>query len=221
MLEVLRHRDSGLALEAAVRRATHRVPAVTVDLRRAPAPAPRADPPAAVEDQPRSRSATPSRTSAVRARSSRCCSAASSATAFLRESYARWVELARTARVAVVFADLDTPRDATPRCADRGGAPPRGAAQPRVDRRVRRARPAGLHGGRRATRPGGRPRLPPPLRGGVDGGPPRGALRQPGGGGARRRVPAGMAHRRARRLPATSRRAPLPTCGGRPTCSTG
>jgi DICT domain-containing protein len=33
---------------------------------------------------------------------------------FLRASYARWVELARTARTAVVFADIDTPRPLHP-----------------------------------------------------------------------------------------------------------
>jgi len=30
---------------------------------------------------------------------------------FLRESYARWVELARTALIAVVFADMEAPRE--------------------------------------------------------------------------------------------------------------
>ena len=42
----------GLALEAAVRRATAEVAAVALRLRRAPPPAPRADSPAAVEDHP-------------------------------------------------------------------------------------------------------------------------------------------------------------------------
>ena len=34
--------------------------------------------------------------------------------AFLRDSYSRWVELARTALVAVVFTDSQTPRDPGP-----------------------------------------------------------------------------------------------------------
>jgi MerR family transcriptional regulator, light-induced transcriptional regulator len=112
VLEVLRHRGSGLALEAAVRRATTQSlqsRSIYAELRR------------------RHTDLTPqllSKTSLValsHAIEDECCARAEQPLLFggfqrdrfLRESYARWVELARTARVAVVFADLPAPR--TPR----------------------------------------------------------------------------------------------------------
>jgi len=108
VLEVLRHRGSGLALEVAVRRATtesFQSRSIYAELRR------------------RHPELTPqllSKTSLValsHAIEDECCARAESPLlfggfqreAFLRESYARWVELARTARTAVVFADLATP----------------------------------------------------------------------------------------------------------------
>jgi DICT domain-containing protein/predicted DNA-binding transcriptional regulator AlpA len=108
VLEVLRHRGSGLALEAAVRRV--------------------------IDDSPRSRSvyaelrrrhpeltpqllSKPSLVALSHAIEDECCARAQQPVlfgafqrgTFLRDSYARWVELARTARTAVVFADLGEP----------------------------------------------------------------------------------------------------------------
>lgn len=108
VLEVLRHRDSGLGLKAAVRRATAeslQSRSIYAELRR------------------RHTELTPqllSKTSLLalsHAIEDECCARAEEPLlfggfqreAFLRESYARWVELARTARAAVVFANLDTP----------------------------------------------------------------------------------------------------------------
>src|SRR3954454_5942803 len=108
VLEVLRHRGSGLALEAAVRRATTQSlqsRSVYAELRR------------------RHTDLTPqllSKTSLValsHAIEDECCARAEQPLlfagfqrdTFLRASYARWVELARTPPVAVVFADLTTP----------------------------------------------------------------------------------------------------------------
>jgi DICT domain-containing protein len=105
VLEVLRHRDSGFSLEAAVRQAT-----------------------AGSEAGPRSihaelRRRHPELTPQVLTKSSlvalshaiedECCARAEQPLLFgafqrgrfLRDSHARWVELARTARAAVVFAD--------------------------------------------------------------------------------------------------------------------
>ena len=113
VLEVLRHRGSGLALEAAVRRATSQSlhsRSIYAELRR------------------RHTELTPqllTKTSLValsHAIEDECCAraeqpllfAAFQHDTFLRESYARWVELARTARAAVVFADLATPRPHRP-----------------------------------------------------------------------------------------------------------
>lgn len=113
VLEVLRHRDSGLALEAAVRRAVTtslQSPSIYAELRR------------------RHRELTPqllSKSNLValsRAIEDECCARAEEPVlfggfqrgAFLRGSYARWVELARTARVAVVFADLAPERAPCP-----------------------------------------------------------------------------------------------------------
>jgi DICT domain-containing protein len=109
VLEVLRHRGSGLALEAAVRRATSQSlqsRSVYAELRR------------------RHTELTPqlltkrSLVALSHAIEDECCAraeqpllfAAFQHDTFLRESYARWVELARTARAAVVFADLAAPQ---------------------------------------------------------------------------------------------------------------
>ena len=108
VLEVLRHRSSGFGLEAAVRLAeaeSRRSQSVYAELRR------------------RHPELTPqllSKASLValsHAIEDECCARAEGPLlfggfqrdAFLRKSYARWVELARPARVAVVFADLPTP----------------------------------------------------------------------------------------------------------------
>lgn len=113
VLEVLRHRDSGLALEAAVRRATTeslQSRSIYAELRR------------------RHSELTPqllSKTNLLalsHAIEDECCARAQEPLlfggfqrdAFLRESYARWVELARTARAAVVFANLATPLASRP-----------------------------------------------------------------------------------------------------------
>ena len=109
VLEVLRHRGSGLALEAAVRRATSQSlhsRSIYAELRR------------------RHTELTPqllTKTSLValsHAIEDECCAraeqpllfAAFQSDTFLRESYARWVELTRTAHATVVFADLATPQ---------------------------------------------------------------------------------------------------------------
>jgi DICT domain-containing protein len=109
VLDVLRHRSSGLALEAAVRRATTTSPqsrSLYAELRRRhPELAP----------QLLSKSSLIALSHAIE---DECCARAEAPVlfggfqraTFLRASYARWVELARTARSAVVFADLDTPR---------------------------------------------------------------------------------------------------------------
>ena len=108
VLEVLRHRDSGFALEAAVRRATAtslRSRSVHAELRR---------------QHPDLTPQLLSKTSLValsHAIEDECCARAEEPLlfggfqrdSFLRQSYARWVELARTARAAVVFTDLANP----------------------------------------------------------------------------------------------------------------
>jgi DICT domain-containing protein len=113
VLEVLRHRGLGLGLQAAVRRATaESLPprSVYADLRRR---------------HPELIPQLLSKTSLValsHAIEDECCARAEKPLLFggfqrdalLRESYARWVELARTARAAVVFADLPDPRAARP-----------------------------------------------------------------------------------------------------------
>ncbi len=113
VLEVLRHRGSGLALEAAVRRATtasFRPRSMYAELRR---------------EHPELTPQLLSKSSLValsHAIEDECCAraerpllfAAFQHDTFLRESYARWVELARTARATVVFADLATPRPPHP-----------------------------------------------------------------------------------------------------------
>ncbi|MEO5709962.1 MAG: DICT sensory domain-containing protein [Nocardioidaceae bacterium] len=113
VLEVLRHRDAGLALEAAVRRATVeplRSRSVHAELRR------------------RYSELTPqllSKTSLLaisQAIEDECCARAEEPLlfggfqrdAFLRASQARWVELARTARAAVIFADIAAPQPPRP-----------------------------------------------------------------------------------------------------------
>ena len=108
VLEVLRLRDSGLALEAAVRRATteaHPRRSVYAELRRR---------------HPELAPQLLSKTSLValsQAIEDECCARAEEPLLFgafqrerfLRASYPRWVELARTARTAVVFAALTAP----------------------------------------------------------------------------------------------------------------
>ncbi len=113
VLEVLRHRDSGLALEVAVRRGSTE-PTQTRSLyaelrRRHPELTP----------QPLSKRSLLALSHAIE---DECCARAErpllfggfQRDRFLRQSYARWVELARTARTAVVFADLGAPRDPRP-----------------------------------------------------------------------------------------------------------
>jgi DICT domain-containing protein/predicted DNA-binding transcriptional regulator AlpA len=113
VLDVLRHRESGLALEAAVRRtATEPLHSRSLfaELRRHH------------PELPAQSLTKPSLLALTRAIEDECCAWAEQPLlfggfqrdAFLRESYARWVELARTARTAVVFADLDRPRDLRP-----------------------------------------------------------------------------------------------------------
>ena len=116
VLEVLRQRGAGLALEAAIRRATSeslRTRSVFAELRhRHP------------ELSPRLLSKR-SLLAVSRAIEDECCARAEEPLLFggfqrqrfLRASYARWVELSRTARAAVVFADLPaarTPREGGP-----------------------------------------------------------------------------------------------------------
>jgi DICT domain-containing protein len=105
--EVLHHRDSGLALEAAVRRVTTQAPrsrSVYVQLRRR---------------HPELNALLLSKTALValsHAIEDECCARAHEPLLFggfqrdrfLRASYARWVELARTALAAVVFTDAAT-----------------------------------------------------------------------------------------------------------------
>ena len=109
VLEVLRHRGSGLALEAAVRRATSEPPqsrSLYAELRRRH---PELTP------QPLAKR---SLVALSRAIEDECCARAEQPVlfgafqrdAFLRESATRWEELARTSLTAVVFADLRGPR---------------------------------------------------------------------------------------------------------------
>jgi DICT domain-containing protein/predicted DNA-binding transcriptional regulator AlpA len=113
VLEVLRHRGSGLALEAAVRRATSEPTqprSLYVELRRRH---PELTP------QLLSKKSLVAMSHAIE---DECCARAEQPllfggfqrSRFLRESYARWVELARTARVAVVFTDLGVAPDPRP-----------------------------------------------------------------------------------------------------------
>ena len=113
VLEVLRHRGTGLALEAAVRRTTSeplQSRSLYAELRRQH---PELTP------QPLSKRSLLALSHAIE---DECCARAESPVlfggfqrdTFLRESYARWVELARTARTAVVFADLSVPREPRP-----------------------------------------------------------------------------------------------------------
>ncbi|WP_028645538.1 DICT sensory domain-containing protein [Nocardioides sp. URHA0020] len=116
VLEVVRHRDGGLALEAAVRRVTTesaRPRSIYAELRRW---------------HPLMATQVLSKASLValsRAIEDECCARAQEPLlfgcfqrdTFLRASRARWVELARTARAAVVFAESAVP------AAPRPGAP--------------------------------------------------------------------------------------------------
>ena len=113
VLEVLRHRESGLALDAAVRRVTtesFQARSIYAELRRC---------------HPALKTQLLSKASLValsRAIEDECCSRAQEPLlfgCFQRErffgaSQSRWVELARTARVAVVFAELATPAALAP-----------------------------------------------------------------------------------------------------------
>lgn len=112
--EVLRHRAAGLAMEAAVRRATP-TPATSAtslygELRRLH---PNLTPQYLTK---------PSMVALSHALEDECCALAQRPLLFagfqrgrfLRESYARWVELARTAEHAVVFADLADPAPIRP-----------------------------------------------------------------------------------------------------------
>lgn len=113
VLEVLRHRDAGLALGVAVRRtrsAPVRSRSLYAELRR--------QHPELVP-QPLVKSSLLALSHAIE---DECCARAEQPVLFggfqradfLRGSYARWVELARTARVAVVFADTPAPRKPGP-----------------------------------------------------------------------------------------------------------
>ena len=113
VLEVLRHRDAGLALEAAVRRTRSeplRSRSLYAELRRRHPE---------LMPQPLTKSSLVALSHAIE---DECCARAERPVlfggfqrdAFLRGSYARWVELARTAEVAVVFAELGAPRDPAP-----------------------------------------------------------------------------------------------------------
>jgi DICT domain-containing protein len=113
VLEVLRHRDSGLALEAAVRRVRSeplQTRSLYAELRR-------------THPEHVAQSLTKSTLLALsRAIEDECCARAEQPvlfggfqrSRFLRDSYDRWVELARTARAAVVFAEMSTPGEARP-----------------------------------------------------------------------------------------------------------
>ena len=113
VLEVLQHRGSGLALEAAVRRTTSeplQSRSLYAELRRRH---PELTP------QPLSKRSLVALSHAIE---DECCARAQQPLlfggfqrhTFLRESYARWVELARTARIAVVFAEIGAPREPRP-----------------------------------------------------------------------------------------------------------
>jgi MerR family transcriptional regulator, light-induced transcriptional regulator len=112
--EVLRHRAAGLGLEAAVRRVAAGPVASNASLygelrRRHPTLVP----------QLLSKSSMVALSHALE---DECCAQAQrpllfagfQRRKFLRESYARWLELARTAGHAVVFADLEEPAPVTP-----------------------------------------------------------------------------------------------------------
>ena len=113
VLEVRRHRSSGLALDAAVRRAVTpllRSQSVYAELRRRhPELTPQL-------------LAKPSLVALSRAIEDECCARAEEPLlfagfqrdTFLEASHLRWVELARTARTTVVFADLASPRAPRP-----------------------------------------------------------------------------------------------------------
>ena len=113
VLDVVRHRGSGLALEAAVRPPTASgatpVPgALYAELRRRHPRARHSDP---LAKRSLLALAGPSRQVLRARRGAGALRRASSAARFLRGSYARWVELARTARAAVVFAEPGHSRD--------------------------------------------------------------------------------------------------------------
>ena len=113
VLEVLRHRDSGLALEAAVRRGSSeplQSRSLYAELRRRhPELVP----------QPLAKSTLLALSHAIE---DECCARAEQPVLFggfqrnrfLSDSYARWVELARTALLTVVFADMSSPRELGP-----------------------------------------------------------------------------------------------------------
>jgi DICT domain-containing protein len=111
--EVIRQRQSGLALEAAVRRVTAAAPSETASLfaelrRRHPGLVPQV-----VSKR--------GMLALSRAAEDECCAQARrpllvatfQRRRFYRASYARWVELSRTARIAVVLADFSDPLPVT------------------------------------------------------------------------------------------------------------
>jgi MerR family transcriptional regulator, light-induced transcriptional regulator len=113
VLEVLRQRDSGVSLEAAVRRASTeplQSKSLYAELRRRhPELVP----------QPLKKSTLLALSHAIE---DECCARAEQPvlfggfqrSRFLRQSYARWVELARTASVTVVFAEMSNPSETGP-----------------------------------------------------------------------------------------------------------
>ena len=123
VLEVLRSRGAGLALEAAVRRVVPepvRSTSLYAELRRRHPE---------LASQPLSKGSLVAVSHAIE---DECCARAARPLLFggfqrdryLRESYARWVELARTARVAVVFAAVDAPGERLPRLPVEVAIPP-------------------------------------------------------------------------------------------------
>jgi len=108
VLQVLRHRDEGFALDAAVRRVRSeplQSRSLYAELRRQ------------FPELPTQALTKRTLLALSHAIEDECCARAETPVlfggfqrgTFLRASYARWVELARTARVAVVFADMGQP----------------------------------------------------------------------------------------------------------------
>ena len=230
VLEVLRHRDSGLALEAAVRRAASESPCT-----RGPCtPSYRRRHP---ELRPAGRCQRKTSLLALsRAIEDECCAQAQAPLSLRRlparevsprASQPRWAELARTARATVVFADLGTrPLPLSPAAAPHG----RGA-DGRSRWRCRTRTPYSRDGSscatprtcRRAWRRSSAParRVPgraPALRDRVDGRPARGPARQPGCASPGRRLPAETERDGGTPSPTTSRRPIVrgPAAGRRP-----
>jgi MerR family transcriptional regulator, light-induced transcriptional regulator len=113
VLDVLRHRRAGLALEVAVRQvtaATTESGSLYAEVRRRHS------------DLPSQLVSQPAMMALSRAIEDECCAQATRPVLlasfqrrrFYRASYTRWTELARTARAAVVFADFADPRPVAP-----------------------------------------------------------------------------------------------------------